>query len=70
MNEGIKHTTGNYSTYLEFQQMQPEFKIIPHKVPGKPWEVIGTDLFNININLLCIVDYYRKFPTGDQAEKQ
>ena len=37
-----------FSTCLKFQQMQPNNKVIPHKIPHKLWEVIGTDLFSIN----------------------
>ena len=33
------------------------------KYPFRPWEVVGADIFKINNGmLLCIVDYYSKFP--------
>ena len=33
------------------------------QIYGKPWEVVGADIFMLNNKtLLYIVDYYRKFP--------
>ena len=35
----------------------------------KPWEVVAADVFSINYNmLLCIVDYYSKFPIVKKAD--
>ena len=61
----IEITINNCSTCLEFQKAQKlKDKMIPHKLPGKPLEVIRADLFNINYrNFLSIVDYFRKFQT-------
>ena len=34
-----------------------------------PWEVVGGDIFMINATyLLCIVDYYSKFPVIEKVE--
>ena len=34
-----------------------------HDIPGKPWEVIGVDIFSLNNkNYLSSVDYHSKFP--------
>ena len=31
-------------------------------MPYKPWEVVGTDTFSLNNDmLLCIIDYYSRF---------
>ena len=39
--------------------MQPKNIIIPHEIPGKPWETLGTDMFTLNNNnYFCVVDYY------------
>ena len=35
-------------TCLDFQHTQPKEKIIHHDIPGKPWEVIGVDMFTLN----------------------
>ena len=48
---------------MEYQQTKPREKIISYKMPHKAWEVVGTNIFTVKDNtLLCIVDYYRKFP--------
>ena len=63
MNADIKHTVKEYTTCLEYQQMQPHRKMIPHEMMCKAWELVGSDIFSINNNtLLHIVYYYRKFP--------
>ena len=51
----------NTLTCLEYWNMSQE-KTTPCKVPDKPWEVVGTDVFMIhNKKLLSTVDYYSKF---------
>ena len=50
-------------TCLEFQQMQPNEKIIHHEVPLRSLEAVGADIFHFNnINYLCLVDCNSKFP--------
>ena len=58
INMDIKHTLEQYVTSMECQEMQPHEKIIPYKMLHIPWEVIHYK----NNTLLCIVDYYSKFP--------
>ena len=49
--------------------MQPNEKIIYQEVPGKPWKVVGADMFNLhNENYLCIVHYHSKFPAIKKTE--
>ena len=44
-------------------------KETPYEVLDKAWEVVGTDIFMINNeNLLCIIDYYSKFPVVIKVE--
>ena len=47
MNVDIKNYI-QFSTCLDFQQTQPKEKLIHHNIPGKPWEVIGVDMFTLN----------------------
>ena len=36
---------------------------MPHEVPERPWQKLGTDLFEFQgQNYLCVVDYFSKFP--------
>ena len=40
-----------------------------HKIPRKPWEMIGVGMFTLhNKNYLCIVDYHSKFPVIKKTE--
>ena len=60
----------NCITCLEFQQTQPKEKIIHHKIPLRPWEVLGADIFQLNNkNDLRIVDYHSKFPIIKRMER-
>ena len=49
--------------------MQPKEQIIYFEIPGKPWEMVGADMFILpNKNCFCIVDYDRKFPVIKEME--
>ena len=46
-----------------YQQMQPQEKALHYDVPCRPWDVVGADVFIINIKtLLYTVDHHNKFP--------
>ena len=63
INADIKKYIKQCATYLQFQQTQPQERIIHHDIPLQPWEVVGTDVFHYNNkNYLCTVDYNSKFP--------
>ena len=69
MNADKEDTIKQYSTFLEYHNIQPQEKTTPYEVPTKLWKVVGADIFMINNeNLLCIVDYYRKFPVIKKVE--
>ena len=56
MNTYIENAVESCSTCLQFQQAQQKEKVIPHKIPGKPLEVIGADLFTIsNSYFFCVL---------------
>ena len=47
----------------------PKEQITHYKIPRKPWEVVGTDMFTLpNKKYLCIVDYHSKFPVIKKTE--
>ena len=51
------------ATCLEYQQMQPQEKMILYELPYKPWEVDNTTIFVIkNKTLLRILYCYSNFP--------
>ena len=63
INTVIESTAEQCATCMEYQQTKPCEKIIPHEMLHKPWEVVGANIFTVKNNLLlCIVDYYSKFP--------
>ena len=63
MNLDIENLINFFSTCLDFQQTKLNEKLIHHEIPGKPWEVVGVNMFSLhNRNYLCIVDYHSKFP--------
>ena len=69
INADIEKYIKQCPTCLQFQQMQPQEKIIHHDIPLQPWEVVGADVFHCNNkNYLCIVDYNSKFPTVKRLE--
>ena len=52
-----------YKIVLHALTFSKQEKGIHHNIPGKPWEVIGVDMFTLNNkNYLFIVDYHSKFP--------
>ena len=54
------------SKYLGEQQKEP---LIPHEIPSKPWNKLGTDLFHCEGKLYLItVDYYSDFFEIDRIE--
>ena len=57
INADIKKYIRQGVTCLQFQQMQPQEKIVHHNIPLRPWEVVGADVFHYNNkNYLGIVD--------------
>ena len=63
VNMGTELTVRQCSMYLEYQNTQPHEAALNYNTLCKPWEVVGTDIIMINNkNVICIVDYYNKFP--------
>ena len=59
----IDNTVKQYATCLDYQQTQPHERALPYDLPCRPWEVVGADTFMVhNKMLLCIANYYSKFP--------
>ena len=47
----------------ELQKSQSAESLMPHEIPVRPWQIVATDIFNLNRhNYLLIVDYYSKYP--------
>ena len=57
MNTNTEINITHCSACLDFLQTHPKDKIIHPEVPGKPWEVMGADMFHIHRkHYLCLVD--------------
>ena len=69
IHDVIEKHIKNCFTCPNFQQTQPNKKVIHHKILVKPLEIVGGDIFTIhNKNYLCIIDYHSKFPVIKKME--
>ncbi|XP_038061713.1 uncharacterized protein K02A2.6-like [Patiria miniata] len=63
MNQDIDHVVSQCPTCQEHQRSQTKETLLPHELPTRPWQILGTDLFHFEGNeYLMIADYYSKFP--------
>ena len=63
INRDIETTVKSCRICQEHQPAQQHETLLPHEVPSRPWEVVGTDMFFFNdADWLIIADYYSKFP--------
>ena len=44
MNADLENTIMHCPTCFEYQQMQPQERVLPYKIICKPWEVVGADI--------------------------
>jgi hypothetical protein len=66
--ESVVKTCQACQEELPTPQIEP---LIPREIPSRPWEVIGTDLFEFdNAEWLIIADYYSKFPVIKKLPKR
>ena len=64
---GIKHDieviVRKCATCQGVQRAQPREALVPHETPSRAWQIVGTDLFVINLETYLLVSgYYSKFP--------
>ncbi len=63
MYKEIENAVKECGPCQEFQKSNPSETLLPHDVPTRPWQVLGTDLFTIDAeDYLLIADYYSKSP--------
>ena len=63
MSKEIEKFVERCSTRQERQNLPEKEPLLPHPIPSRPWQIIGTDLFWWdNTNYLLVVDYYSNFP--------
>ena len=50
------------AVFQEHQHTNPRETLLPHELPTRSWQILGTDLFHYNNSeYLIVVDYYSKF---------
>lgn len=62
MNTHIEHFIANCSICQRYRKNDQKEELLCHKVPDRPWQVIGSDIFQFNNkNFLLVIDYYSKY---------
>ena len=62
MSAQIKDIISQCSICNEFRGTQQNEPMLPHEIPTKPWEICGTDLFELDKDTyIVIADYFSKF---------
>ncbi|XP_061727723.1 uncharacterized protein K02A2.6-like [Cydia pomonella] len=62
MSAQVEALVAACATCAERRAAQPREPMRSHQVPGKPWEVLATDLFEFrNKHYILVVDYYSKY---------
>ena len=62
MTAEIKDHIAKCTVCAAYQKEQPKEPLISHKIPNRPWETIGCDLFHLeDKDYLCTVDYYSSY---------
>ena len=63
MSAAIERMVAKCSICLKHQRENQKEPLLPHEVPQRPWQKLGTDIFELNSNsYLVVVDYYSKYP--------
>ena len=70
MNEQIEIIANRCNTCLKHKPSKPKEPLIPHTVPTRPWEKLGTDLFQIGKqHFIVLTDYYSLYPELYELKK-
>ncbi|XP_046857695.1 uncharacterized protein K02A2.6-like [Xenia sp. Carnegie-2017] len=63
MNAQIEELVSNCSTCQYYANTNQREPLHPHDIPSRPWQKIGSDLFDWNGKPhLIVVDYYSRYP--------
>ena len=61
IDKDIEARTKSCATCQEYRRSHQKETLIPHEIPTRPWQLLGTDLFFFDgDNYLIIADYYSK----------
>ena len=63
INNDLEEVVKRCETCQEHQRSNAKETLIPHELPTRAWQILGTDLFHFdNKEYLIVADYYSKFP--------
>lgn len=70
MGSHIEYIIFKCSICAIYQQQIPRKRLIPHKLPDRPWSKIAMDLFGFNGHqYLLSTDFYSKWPETAKLEQ-
>ena len=62
MTAEIKDFIAKCKVCATYQREQPKEPLICHKIPSRPWEIVGSYIFHFQCkDYLCTVDYYSNY---------
>ena len=62
INGQIRDKVASCEICKEFRNKQAKQPMKAHEIPERPWQILGTDLFELDgQHYLVLVDYYSKF---------
>ena len=63
MNSQIEHLVSRCNTCSKLKPSKSHEPLKPHSVPTRPWQKVGSDLFELSgKHYLIIMDYYSSYP--------
>ena len=63
MSADIENMVAKCSICLKYRNQNQKEPLMPHKTTDRPWQKLGTDVFELySKSYLIIVDYYSKYP--------
>ena len=63
MSADIENMVAKCSICLKYRNQNQKEPLMPHETPDRPWQKLGTDIFELySKSYLIIVDYYSKYP--------
>ena len=63
INDDIENTVKSCTVCNQFGNSIHKEPMIPHQLPGRPWEEVSADYFTLHTqDYLLVIDYYSKYP--------
>ena len=70
MNSQIENLVNRCNTCLKHKPSKSKDPLQPHAIPTRPWEKVGSDLFQTHgLHYIIITDYYSSYPEVFQLKK-